>query len=133
MPSDSDRLRPPSVHQPIPPAAHVQILQGWSGPLPPPEVLESFERVHPGSAEIIVSEFVKEAAHRRSQERREGSLLFFESVGGRITALLFGLSCLGVSAFAVYEHAYWIAGILGGTVIVAGMAALARGGSRSAE
>src|SRR5665647_108026 len=43
-------------------------IKSWSGPLPPPEALEHFNRVVPGCAEKIVDAFVQQSAHRRSLE-----------------------------------------------------------------
>jgi uncharacterized membrane protein len=50
-------------------------LQGWQGPLPPPDALRAFEEIHPGSAAEIINEFKLEASHRRAQEDREARLV----------------------------------------------------------
>ncbi len=44
--------------------------QQWSGPLPPPAVLEQYNAVHPGLAERIVSSMEVEQQHRHSMERQ---------------------------------------------------------------
>lgn len=44
--------------------------QQWSGPLPPPAVLEQYNAVHPGLAERIVSSMEIEQQHRHSMERQ---------------------------------------------------------------
>jgi len=41
----------------------------WSGPLPPPEALEQFERASPGAADRILGMAEQEEAHRHRQER----------------------------------------------------------------
>jgi len=41
-----------------------------SGPLPAPNLLEEYERISPGAASIIISEFQLQAQHRRTQESR---------------------------------------------------------------
>lgn len=42
----------------------------WSGPLPPPEILDKFAGVFPGCAERIVEMAEKQADHRRQLEGR---------------------------------------------------------------
>jgi uncharacterized membrane protein len=41
----------------------------FSGPLPPPEVLQGYEGVCPGSAREIIGVFLKQSDHRMAQER----------------------------------------------------------------
>ncbi len=42
----------------------------YSGPLPPPEILEGYEKIAPGSSRIILEEFRKQGEHRRKCEQR---------------------------------------------------------------
>ena len=42
----------------------------WSGPLPPPAALEGFERIHPGSAKLIIDHMIAEGEHRRKIEQQ---------------------------------------------------------------
>lgn len=41
----------------------------WSGPIPPPEQLEAFERVLPGAAAAILEMAANQSAHRRELEQ----------------------------------------------------------------
>lgn len=41
-----------------------------SGPLPHPEILEWYEKVSPGAADIIIERFVKQSDHRISIEKK---------------------------------------------------------------
>ena len=99
-------------------------MQGWQGPLPPPDALRAFEDACPGSAQSIIAEFKSEAAHRRMQEDRAARLRVRETLFGQIAAIVFGLAALGVSAFAAFVGAEWIGTVVGGGVIVSGMLAL---------
>ncbi len=70
------------------------VRQQYFGPLPPPAVLESFEHIYPGSAKIIVDNFVKQAEHRRSLESiviRAGSR---DSLLGVIFAFIMGMTLI---------------------------------------
>lgn len=49
--------------------AIVRQIGTFQGPLPPPEMLGAYERIHPGLAERLVSMAEKNAEHRRDVER----------------------------------------------------------------
>ncbi|MBF0239768.1 MAG: DUF2335 domain-containing protein [SAR324 cluster bacterium] len=43
----------------------------FSGPLPPPDVMESYKRIYPASIEIIFEHFRNEQNHRHELEKRQ--------------------------------------------------------------
>lgn len=45
-------------------------VTSYSDPLPPPEVLERFDALYPGSAKLIIDDFLNESAQRREAERK---------------------------------------------------------------
>jgi hypothetical protein len=45
---------------------------------------------------------------------------------GQILAGLYALGAFGVTAYAIFAGAYWVAGILGSSTIVGGIAAFLR-------
>lgn len=94
--------------------------------MPPPAVLEGFDAAVPGSAEKIVDEFVAEAHHRRQQERKQGRLTFIDTLIGRLTALAFAGAGFFVTYTAIIHDSPWIGAIVGGGMIVSGMAVLMR-------
>ena len=57
-------------------ANHVQVVAAktsaatFSGPLPPPALLQGYENIKPGFAERIVQMAEGEANHRREQEKK---------------------------------------------------------------
>jgi len=73
---------------------------------------------------LILGEFQAEASHRRAMERQQGNLIVRETHIGQALAIVFGLACLGVAAYAAFVGATWIGAIVGGGVIVSGMVAL---------
>ncbi len=125
-PEDGDDAQEQSIQHGI------TVTSEWEGPLPPPAAIRAFEEVAPGSAQLILREFEKEADHRRSQERREATFRINESHIGQASALIFGLTALGVAAFAAYEHAAWIGSVVGGGAIASGIIAL-RGRQKSKD
>lgn len=44
-------------------------ISAYSGPLPPPEILEGYERVVPGGANRVITMVEQQAAHRQTLER----------------------------------------------------------------
>lgn len=112
----ADGSEPP----PIDPAGRAEV---WSDPIPPPAVLEGFERALPGLAREIVDEFRAEAKHRREIEVRASRTEAASELLGKAMALLFAGGCFGVTVYAVAHDADWVAGVIGGGTIVSGIAA----------
>ncbi len=46
-----------------------EVQEMFLGPIPPPKVLEDYEKIAPGSAEKIISMAMKEIDHRHAQEK----------------------------------------------------------------
>jgi uncharacterized membrane protein len=96
----------------------VQIaMQEWSGPLPHPATLREFGEVVPNGAERIMAAWERETAHRHKMEKSELGWAVFDSVFGKVCALVFVLTALSISAYAAVNGAEWVAAILGGGTI----------------
>jgi uncharacterized membrane protein len=95
----------------------VQTASAWSGPLPPPSVLADFDSVVENGAERIMAAWESETAHRRDLERSSLKFSAFDSIFGKVSALIFVLTALGVAAYAAAIGAQWLGVILGGGVI----------------
>ena len=92
------------------------VAASFSGPIPPPALLQQYDDVFPGAAERIVAMAEREAAHRHNLEERivqaqinEGSKHFSEARCGQICALTITLASLGVGAYTAL-HGYELAG-----------------------
>jgi uncharacterized membrane protein len=99
------------------PGSVVQTTSTWSGPLPPPSVLADFDEVVENGAERIMAAWESETAHRRDLEKSDLRLSAMDSMLGKVFALIFVLSALGVSAYAASIGAQWLGVVLGGGVI----------------
>jgi len=42
----------------------------FKGPLPPPEMLQRYEEIHPGTAERVLQQFERETQHRHAIEQK---------------------------------------------------------------
>lgn len=101
----------------------------YHGPLPPPQMIEEYERVHPGMAERLISRFEQQAEHRQSLERQVvtaqiASEQAAQKDAGRGQVFGFAVAVLGlVAAVAIAllgqtpTHA-WAASIIGGGTLV---------------
>ncbi|MPW31928.1 DUF2335 domain-containing protein [Agarivorans sp. B2Z047] len=91
----------------------------YSSPLPPPEILESLERLSPGSVERIIDMAEKDAEHEREMEREQLAAKSRETILGQVFALIIGLATLGTSALITYMgHPGW-GGVIGSGGLVA--------------
>lgn len=77
----------------------------FSGPLPPPQILEEYNRIVPGSANRILAMAEKQAAHRRMLESQSLSSGVRNSHLGLISGLLVGLGgIVAATVIAIFGH-----------------------------
>lgn len=74
-----------------------------SGPLPPPQILERYDRVVPGGAERIVGWVEKQSAHRQAmeQEKLRGDLQ--NEKRGQYFALIVTLATIAASTLLILQ------------------------------
>ena len=90
----------------------------FSGPLPPPETLEKYEKMIPGAAERILAMAEKQSDHRQQLEKTVITSDTLNSRRGLCFALTMGILSLILSTFLVY-NGYTVGGtILGGSYLV---------------
>ena len=73
------------------------------GPVPPPEVLEGYERIVPGSAQLSFDNFVAESTHRRLLETEASRRDTFRSKSGMFAGYCVALLLIFVAAIAIIE------------------------------
>ena len=78
----------------------------WAGPLPPPNVLASFNDVIENGAERIVAMAEREQAHRISYENAEQSAIKDDFKRGQYIGGALALVCVAASVFSVYLGAH---------------------------
>src|SRR3989338_5638440 len=93
------------------------VHQSFSGPLPPPEVLQKFEEVVPGSADRIIKMAEGQFAHRIDLEKKVISSDIQQSKYGQILGFVIAIAGLLV-AMVVTIQGYQAAGsIIGGATL----------------
>ena len=78
-----------------------QVIQEFSGPLPPPNVLKQYDIICPGAAERILSMAERQSEHRQNIENKMIKSEARDSFLGVVFAFLLGMSCLVVAAIIV--------------------------------
>lgn len=101
----------------------------FSGPLPPPQILEDYNRIVPGSANRIIAMAERQADHRRRLESQVISSDITNSRIGLICGLFIGLSGLvAATVIAIYGNPQ--AGVGMGLVTLASLVSVFVYGSR---
>lgn len=95
----------------------MRVQAEWSGPLPPPGILEQFNHVVDNGAERIFQAWEAETQHRHQLERRDLMATAIDAILGKVFAFLFVMAALTVCAVAIAWNAPWVAGLLGSGVI----------------
>lgn len=73
------------------------------GPMPPPEVLERYEAIHPGAAAIIFGEYQAQGAHRRDLESRVVRSNIRNATVGQVMGFLLLGGLLAGGVFLLHE------------------------------
>lgn len=93
-----------------------EVIQSeFSGPIPPPNIIEGYERVLPGSADRIIAMAEKQSTHRQKMEEKMVNSEARDSLLGVIFAFFLGIGCIVAAVIMVYfvpQNAGAIAGAL---------------------
>jgi uncharacterized membrane protein len=89
----------------------------------PPDILRGYNDIIPDGAERLFKQFEIEAEARREHLRRGQTHNLIVALSGRGAALIFALSALAVSAYALHVGHPWSAAIIGGSTIAMVVAA----------
>lgn len=90
----------------------------FEGPMPPPAILEGYEKLVPGAAERILSMAESDAKHQRELEFAALRATENEIKRGQNFALIVALASLSAAMYALYLGYPTVAGIIGGTTVV---------------
>jgi uncharacterized membrane protein len=101
------------------PAQSQQIIQQYSGPLPPPNFLEQYDKVCPGAAQKIIDMTVNQSAHRIELEKQVIASNIKESARGQLFAFIIVLCLIFVGALFVVLGKTNVGLTIFGTTIVA--------------
>jgi uncharacterized membrane protein len=110
--------------------AQISVTQSYEGPIPPPSVLEGYERVSPGAAKQILQWAEEEANHRRAMERgvlefssRDQASAAKEAKLGQIFGFTIGLFAIACGSWVAIQGQPAAGAAIGG-LPVAGLVAV---------
>ena len=83
----------------------------WEAPLPPPALLEEYDRVVPGLAKQIVEQARDSGSHIREIEKNALTAAVEYGARGQWMGFAALLAILGISALAIMKDYPWVAGI----------------------
>ena len=102
-----------------------QVSATFSGPLPPPSLLQGYENIQPGFAERIVKMAEEESSHRKEQEQKEldadikfGHRDYTERRLGQILAFLIVIIMAGLGSYLAMNGKEIVGSVFGGPAIV---------------
>ena len=96
------------------PVVHIEettTVVRWEAPLPPPALLEEYDRVVPGLARQIADRAPDSENRIHELEKTALTAAVESGARGQWMGFIVVLAILGVSAFAIAEGAWWVAGI----------------------
>ena len=105
------------IRKDLPINIRAQRLQ-YQGPIPPPAMLDEYEKICPGSAQKIVEQFQKQSDHRIYLEKKVIDSDIKKSFRGQVFGFLVAIIGMGISLYAIMKG-YSIEGsIFGGVTLV---------------
>lgn len=99
----------------------------YAGPLPPPAMLEAYERASEGAARLILEQFMEESAHRRALETEELRQATAESRRAQWLAFTLGITGLAGAIYLGAAGQTVACSVLAGGVLASLVTAFLRG------
>ncbi len=88
-------------------------VRGFQGPIPPPDVIEAYERVVPGSAKQIMETWERQVGHRIKKETRRSKSDALNSLLGIISAFIIAMATVLGGVWVMLKGFVWGGGFLG--------------------
>lgn len=107
--------------------AEIMRIQSFSGPIPPPEIMQGYENILKGSADRILSMAENQATHRMEIEKSVVKRSLNQKTFGLIMGSVIALVILGITVYFAVLGLVWLAGVLATTTFVAALTILILG------
>lgn len=96
----------------------VQVTEQFSGPLPPPDVLERYNQIAPDAANRIIAMAEQETGHRRNMEQIIVSNEYREARMGQVCAVIIGSLAIIAGATISVLGAQLAGAAIGGSGVI---------------
>ena len=80
-----------------------KIESSFKGPLPPPQVLDHYDKIVPGSAEKIISMWEQQVKHRQELEKKVITSDIRQSYFGAILGFVIAIATICAGTFLAYN------------------------------
>ncbi len=107
--------------------AGIMQIQSFSGPIPPPEIMQGYESVLPGSANRILTMAENQSAHRMEMEQSIVKRSLNQKTFGLIMASVLAVAILGMVVYFAILGLVWLAGVLATTSLLGVLVVLVLG------
>ncbi len=100
-------------------AASINLHQTtWSAPFPPPEALQAFENIAPGTGAQIMHMALEQQKHRMDLEKHSVKESYDKARRGQYYALIIAILGISASVILSLQNHDVVAGIIGGSTII---------------
>jgi len=79
-----------------------KVESSFQGPLPPPQILQHYDEIVPGSAERIISLWESQVQHRQGLEKKTIESDIRQSYFGSTLGFIIAMFTIGVGSFLTY-------------------------------
>ena len=100
------------------PPLQVATREEFSGPIPPPSILEGYNQIIPGAAERIIAMAEQETSHRQDMEQTIVINEYREARRGQIFAVVIGSLAIISGAIISVQGAQWAGIAIGGGGVI---------------
>jgi uncharacterized membrane protein len=100
--SNRRNQKTPSPANARPSAIAVKTEQSFSGPLPPPQILDHYNQIVPGAAEKIIALWESQVQHRQELEKKAITSDITQAYFGAILGFIIAMSAIGAGTFLAY-------------------------------
>ncbi len=98
--------------------AGITQIQSFSGPIPPPEIMQGYESILPGSANRILIMAENQSAHRIDMEKSIVKRSLNQKTLGLVMASVLAIAILGMVVYFAILGLVWLAGVLATTSLL---------------
>ena len=96
----------------------VTVSERFTGPIPPPNIMEQYEKTLPGSADRIIKMAENQSEHRQSLEKQGLSFANREVHVGQVLGFAIGVIAIVTGGYIASSGAQISGGIMGTSVVV---------------
>jgi len=96
-----------------------QVSYSYSGPFPPPQMIEHYQKLHPEAARVLFERYEEQEKHRIELERLSITTQLKESTRGQIMGFVLALTFITSASYLALNGQPVVGGLFGSTTVLA--------------